>query len=151
MQFYRKKKLNYAYVLKNEQVGITSFSNFYTKLTESSLLCRFRVESVNAFVLPRFDLCHVHLFFINKQFRTCASAFPNEFSVRSYEYCAGQHLILYRMQENQTATYLLRSRLFTYDIMKNFNCNQYKTSNIGNFQYKKKSILTTCMPLICRH
>ena len=27
----------------------------------------------------------------------------------------------------------LRSRLFTYDIMKNFNCNQYKTSNIGNF------------------
>ena len=29
------------------------------------------------------------------------------------------------MQENQTATYFLRSRLFTgtYDIMKNFNCN----------------------------
>jgi hypothetical protein len=24
---------------------------------------------------------------------------------------------------NQTATYFLRSRLFTYDIMKNFNCN----------------------------
>jgi hypothetical protein len=25
------------------------------------------------------------------------------------------------MEENQTATYFLRSRLFTYDIMKNFN------------------------------
>jgi len=27
------------------------------------------------------------------------------------------------MEENQTAKYFLRSRLFTYDIMKNFNCN----------------------------
>ena len=42
-------------------------------------MCRFRVESVNVFVLPRFDFC-----FINKQFRTCANTFPNEFTVRSY-------------------------------------------------------------------
>jgi hypothetical protein len=28
-------------------------------VTESSFLCRFRIESVNVFVLPRFDLCHV--------------------------------------------------------------------------------------------
>jgi len=35
----------------------------------------------------------------------------------------GQHWILSWMEENQTATYFLRSRLFTYDIMKNFNCN----------------------------
>jgi len=27
------------------------------------------------------------------------------------------------MEENQTATYFLRSTLFTYDIMKNVNCN----------------------------
>ena len=38
-------------------IGITSFLNFYTKLAESSFLCRFRVESVNVFVLPQFDLC----------------------------------------------------------------------------------------------
>ena len=91
-----KKILKYAYVLKNglcDVVGITSFFNFCTKLAESSFLCRFRVESVNVFVLPQFDLCHVHLFFINKQFRTCASAFPNEFTVRWYEYCAGQHSV----------------------------------------------------------
>jgi hypothetical protein len=25
-------------------------------------------------------------FFVNNHFRTCASAFPNEFTVRSYEY-----------------------------------------------------------------
>jgi hypothetical protein len=30
-----------------------------TKLVESSFFCRFRIESVNVFVLPRFDLCHV--------------------------------------------------------------------------------------------
>jgi hypothetical protein len=28
-------------------------------VAESSFLCRFLIESVNAFVLPRFDLCHV--------------------------------------------------------------------------------------------
>ena len=44
---------------KMENVGITSFINFYTKLAESSLLYRFRIESVNVFVLPQFDLCHV--------------------------------------------------------------------------------------------
>ena len=59
-------------------------------------------------------------FSINKQFRTCANAFPNEFTVRSYEYCAGKHWILYWIQENKTATYFRRSRLFTYDIDFNF-------------------------------
>jgi len=74
---------------------------------ESSFLCRFRVESVNVFVLPRFDFCTSDIFFINKQFCTCANAFPNEFTVRSYEYWAGQHWILSWMEENQTATYFL--------------------------------------------
>jgi hypothetical protein len=59
-------------------------------------------------------------FSINKQFRTCTNAFPNEFTVRSYEYCAGKHWILYWIQENKTATYFRRSRLFTYDIDFNF-------------------------------
>jgi hypothetical protein len=98
IRFGRKKILNYAYVLKN---GVGRYNiflfYFYTRLTESSFLCRFRVESVKVFVLPRFDLCHVHLFFINKQCCTWANAFPNEFTVRSYEYCAGQHWILYWM------------------------------------------------------
>jgi hypothetical protein len=40
-------------------------------------------------------------------------------------YSAGKYWSLDWMEENQTAkaTYFLRSRLFTYDIMKNFNCN----------------------------
>ena len=32
-----------------------------------------------------------HVFFINKPFGTCANAFPNEFMVSSYEYCACRH------------------------------------------------------------
>ena len=53
---------------------IIVISCFYTKLAESSFLCRFRVESVNIFICA---MC----FFFNKQFRTCASALPNEFTV----------------------------------------------------------------------
>jgi hypothetical protein len=55
-------------------VGKTSFLNFYTKLAESSFLCRFRVESVNIFVCA---MC----FSFRKQFRTCANALPNGFTV----------------------------------------------------------------------
>ena len=40
--------------------------------------------------------------------------------------------------ENQTTTYFHRSRLFTYDIMKNFNLATFN---------RKKSIMTACMPL----
>jgi hypothetical protein len=66
MQFYcqntirLKKDTKYAYVLKNG-VGRYNifFFNFCAKLAESSFLCRFHIESVNVFVLPRFDLYHV--------------------------------------------------------------------------------------------
>ena len=56
IRFGRKKILNYAYVLNNGVGRITSFLNFYTKHAESSILCNFHIESVNVFVLPRFDL-----------------------------------------------------------------------------------------------
>jgi hypothetical protein len=59
IRFGRKKILNYAYVLKNGVGRYNIFFNFHTKLAESSFLCRFHIESVNVFVLPRFDLCHV--------------------------------------------------------------------------------------------
>ena len=50
MQFGRKKILNYAYVLNNGVGRYNIFFYFYTKLAESSFLCRFRVESVNVLV-----------------------------------------------------------------------------------------------------
>jgi hypothetical protein len=118
-----KKILNYAYMLKN---GVGRYNIFFFIFTQSLLNPPFSVVFVynpSMFLFNstiRFVPC---AFFINKQFRTCTNAFPNEFTVRSYEYCAGKHMILYWIQENKTATYFLRSRLFTYDIMKNFNCN----------------------------
>jgi hypothetical protein len=36
-----------------------------------------------------------------EQLCTCANAFSNEFTLRSYEYCAGKHWILYWIQENK--------------------------------------------------
>ena len=128
-----KKILNCTYMYKN---GVGRYNMFFFILTQRLLNPPFSVVFVynpSMFLFNstiRFVQC---AFFINKQFRTCTNAFPNEFTVRSYEYCAGKHRILYQIQENKTATYFLRSRLFTYDIMKTINCNQYKTSNIGNF------------------
>ena len=127
MQFYCQNtirlKKDTKLCLHVEKWSITSFFNFHTQLAESSCLCCFFVESVNVFVLPWFDFCTSNIFFINKQIRTCANAFPNVFTARSNEYWAGQHWILSWLEENQTATDFLRSSLFTYDIMKNFNCN----------------------------
>ena len=53
-----------------DKVGITSFFNFYTKLAESSFLCRFRVESVYVFALSRFDLCTSDIFLKKNQTET---------------------------------------------------------------------------------
>jgi hypothetical protein len=122
IRFGRKKILNYAYVLKN---GVGQYNIFFLFLHKACWILLFvsfsyRICQCVCSSTIRFVPC---AFFINKQFRTCAHAFPNEFTVRSYEYCAGKHWILYWIQENKTATYFLRSRLFTYDIMKNFNCN----------------------------
>ena len=118
IRFGRRKILNYAYVLKNGVGRYNSFLKYLHKACWILLFVSFsyRIRQYVCSSTIRFVPC---AFFINKQFRTCANAFPNEFTVRSYEYCVGKHWI----QENKTATYFLRSRLFTYDIMKNFNCN----------------------------
>ena len=52
------KLLNYAYVLKNGvgRYNIFIFS-FYTKLAESSFLCRFRIESVNIVAQFHHSIC----------------------------------------------------------------------------------------------
>jgi len=61
----------------------------------------------------------------------------------------GQHLILSWMEENQTATYFLRPRLFTYDIMK-FSTAIYLYGFL-NQSFGKHFVfikITACMPLI---
>ena len=129
MQFYcqntiqPKKDTKRVYVLKNGVGRCNIFFLFLHKACWILLFVSFsyRIRQCVCSSTIRIVPC---AFFINKQFRTCANAFPNEFmTVRSYEYCRGKHWILYWIQENKTATYFLRSRLFMYDIMKNFNCN----------------------------
>ena len=122
IRFGRKKILNYAYVLKNGVDRYNIFFWFFGKACWILLFVSFsyRIRQCFRSSMIRFVPC---AFFMNRQFRTRANAFPNEFTVKSYEYCAGKHWILYWIQENKTATYFPRSRLFTYDIMKNFNCN----------------------------
>ena len=101
-------------------------------------------------VLPWFDFCTSDIFFINKQFRTSANAFPNEFTVRSYEYWVGQHWILSWMEENQTATYFvlgyfrmilwnISTAIYLYGFL-----NQSLGLILGIFFFIK---ITACMPL----
>jgi hypothetical protein len=126
IRFSRKKILNYAYVLKN---GVGLHNIFFLIFTQSLLnppLYRFRVWSVNIFI---YNMC----FFSANNFAHAQTLYRKRSLCRSsmviwsyswiYDYYAGKHWMLYWMQENQTATYFLRSMLFTYDIMKNFNCN----------------------------
>jgi hypothetical protein len=52
--------------------------------------------------------------------------------------------------EKQTATYFLRSRLFTYDIMKIFNCNIFLwffKSKFRSYIGKQIKEITVCVPL----
>ena len=88
----------------------------------------FRVESVNVLFSSSIRFLHMYwcsgtsdiFFFINKRFRTCAKAFPNKFSqVIWILHVSTLNSLLDARKSNSD----LRSRLFTYDIMKNFNCN----------------------------
>ena len=105
-----------------ENVGITSFFNFYTKLAESSFLYRFRIESVNVFVLPQFDLCHVLSSltdnFAHAQTLSRMSSLSGRMNIGlvNIEFFLGWKKI-----KRPPISFILG--YFTYDIMKNFNCN----------------------------
>ena len=119
--FIRKTSLSAVHLSYSAPMHILVLLYF----AELSCLCNFLVESSMFFFVLDSVFAHVHqtFCFINKRFCTCANAFLNKFTVRSCEYYTYLHWTLYWMQDNQTATYFLRSRLFTYDIMKKFNCN----------------------------
>ena len=127
IRFGRKKILNYAYVQKN---GVRRYNIFFLIFTQSLLNPPFCVVFVQN---PSMFLSVPCAFSSTSNFAHAQTLYRMSSLCRSYEYCVGKHWNLGWMEENQTATYFLRSRLFTYDIMKNFNCNQYKTLNIGNF------------------
>ena len=76
--FFRKKMLNYAYVLKNRVSRYNIFFNFYTKLAESSFLCRFRIESSMFWFVP----C---AFFSTNNFAHVQTLYRMRSLCRSYE------------------------------------------------------------------
>jgi hypothetical protein len=116
-----KKILNYAYVLKN---GVDRYNIFFFIFTQSWILLFVSFSYIirKCFIQFHDSIQCAMCFFVNNQFRTC-KRFPEWIHCQVVWICAGQHWILYGTYENQTTTYFLRSRLFTYDIMKNFNCN----------------------------
>jgi hypothetical protein len=59
--------------------------------------------------------------------------------------CLGQYWFLSWMKENQTATYFLRSRLFTYDIMKNCNCKIFLWIFKSKFQTRHEHCFLTSL------
>ena len=122
IRFGRKKNKIMLACWKMENVGITSFFNFYTKLAESSFLYRFRIESVNVLFNStiRFSVPCASSSTINFAH---AQTFSRMKSLSGRMNMRWSTLNSLREIKNQTATYFLRSRLNTYDILKIFNYN----------------------------
>ena len=118
---------------------------------EPSFLCRFRVESINVFVLPRFHFCTSNIFFVNKQFCTCANVSRMTFIVRSYEYWRVNIEFFpgWKKIKQRRISFVLGylRMIFT----KNFNCNISLWFFISKFRsYIGKHFfikITACMPL----
>ena len=121
IRFGRKKILNYAYVLKN---GVGWYNIFLNLLDIACWILLF--VSFSYIICQCFHSSTIWLVLCAHSLhqQIMCKRFPEWVHCQViYEYCAGKHWMLYWMQENQTATYFLRSRLYTYGIMKNFNCN----------------------------
>ena len=87
-----------------------------------------------------------HIFFISKQFRTCANTFPNEFTVRSHEYCADIEFFTgcKKIKQRRISFVLDYLRMILGKIS---TAISIKHRILETFCIKKKSILTACMPL----
>ena len=135
-------------VEKWSRVGITSFLNFYTKLAESSFLCRFRIESVNVFVLPRFDLCHV--------LSSSANNFTHAQTLSRMSSLSGRMNIAQVNIECFTGCKKIKQRRISF-VLGYLRMILWKISTaisiyikhriLATFNIKKISILTACMPL----
>ena len=127
-------------MLKNG-VGRYNIFNFYTKLAESSFLCRFRVESVNVFVCA---MC----FFFNKQFRTGANALPNYRNEYECMNIARVNIGVLtgwkKIKQRCISFFLGYLRMILWKMSTSI---RIKHRILATFDIKKNSILTACMPL----
>jgi hypothetical protein len=86
-------------------------------------------------------------FFVNNQFRTCASAFPNELIVRSYEY-AWVNIEFFtgrkKIKQRRISFVLGYLRMILWKISTAISITH---RILATFNIRKKSILTAYMPL----
>ena len=128
-------------MLKNG-VGRYNIFNFYTKLAESSFLCHFRIESVNVFVLPQFNLCHV------------LSSSTNNFAhaqtlsqMNSLSDCMNilqVNIGFKKIKQRRISFVLGYLRMILWKVATAISINH---RILATFIIKKNSILTACMPL----
>ena len=135
-------------MLKKNGVGRYNniFFNFYTKLAESSFLCCFRIESVNVFVLPRFDLWHVLSSSTNNF--THAQTLSRIISLSgrmnivrgNIGFCTG----FKKIKQGRISFVLGYLRIILWKISPAISI---KHRILATFNIKINSILTACMPL----
>ena len=113
-------------------------------------MCRFRIESVNVFVLPRFDLCHV-LSSSTNNFAHAQTLYRMSSLCRSYE-CMniarvniGFFTGFKTIKQRRISFILGYLRMILWKIS---TAISIKHRILATFNIKKNSILTACMPLI---
>jgi hypothetical protein len=134
-------------VLKNGVGRYNIFFYFYTKLAESSFLCRFCIESVNVFVLPRFDLCHVLSSstnnFAHAQTLSRMSSLSGRMNIARVN--IGFFTGFKKIKQCRISFVLGYLRMILWKISPAISI---KHRILATFNIKKKSILTACMPLM---
>jgi hypothetical protein len=120
-------------VLKNGVGRYNTFFQFLHKACESSFLCRFRIESVNVFVLPRFDLCHVLSSstnnFAHAQTLSRMSSLSGRMNIARVN--IGFFTGFKKIKQRRISFVLGYLRI----VRKNSPAISIKQSNIGNFKY----------------
>ena len=128
---------------------VPSFLNFYTKLAESSFLCHFRIESVNVFGLPRFDLCHVLSSstnnFAHAQTLSRMSSLSGRMNIARVN--IGFFTGFKKIKQRRISFVLGYLRKILWKIS---TAISIKNRILATFNIKKKWILTACMPLNTR-
>jgi hypothetical protein len=138
-----------AYVLKNGVGQYNMFFNFYTMLAESPFLCCFRIESVNVFVLTRFDLYHVLSSstnnFAHAQTLSRMSSLSGRMNIARVN--IGFFTEFKKIKQRRNSFVLGYLRMILWKISTAITCS-IKHRILATFNIKKNSILTACKPLI---
>ena len=129
--------------MKNGVDRYNIFFNFYTKLAESSILCRFSVESVNVLVCA---MC----FFSTTNFAHAQTLYRMRSLCRSYECMniVGVNIGFFtrfkKTKQRRISFVLDFLRMILWNIS---TAISIKHRILATFNIKRNSIMTACMPL----